>query len=188
MTKIYIVTREPFHDNSTLLGAYPSIDAAECSVSPSPDKWSRSVNRHDSLVSRYLPDEGDDDYEIHELVVIDDEVMAMVDGETTATAPDERTLVLLFSGTRFASVTHHDTHETASEFARRLDCPGPDGVPNYRGYLMPDDDAQMRAEESAPEVKRALYALRAYAARQRPPIRIARTSPGSDVPGSGAGG
>ena len=53
---------------------------------------------------------------------------------------------------------------------------------------MPDDDAQMRAEESAPEVKRALYALRAYAARQRPPIRIARTSPGSDVPGSGAGG
>ena len=118
MTKIYIVTREPFHDNSTLLGAYPSIDAAECSVSPSPDKWSRSVDRDDNVVSRYLPDKGEDNREIHELVVIDDEVMAMVDGEATAAGREQRTLVLLFGGTRFASVTHHDTHETASEFAR----------------------------------------------------------------------
>ena len=187
MTKIYIVTIEPFHDNSTLLGAYPSIDAAERSISPSPDKWSRFVDRDDSLVSQYRPDEGEDDHEIHELVIIDDEIMATVDGKTTVTAPDARTLVLLFNRTRFTAVTHHDSRETASKFARELssaDRRQPDGTFDYRGYLMPDEDAQMRANESPPEVERALYTLRAYAARQRPPIQIARTSPGDAVLGS----
>ena len=181
MTKIYIVTREPFHDNSTLLGAYPSIDAAERSVSPSPDKWSRSVERDDAVVSRYLPNEGEDDHEIHEFVVIDDEVMSMVDCETPTTAPDERVLILLFCKDRFYYVTHRDTRATASEFAHGLssvDLRGPDGASDYRGYLMPDENARMRAQESAPEVELALYALRAYAARQRPPIQIARTSGG----------
>jgi len=182
MPKIYIVTREPFHDNSTLLGAYPSIDAAKLSVSPSPDKWSLHVNPSDNVISRYLADEGEDNYEIHEFVVIDDDVMAVVDGEATVTTLDERVLVLLFSYSPstsvylFSYVTHYDTREAASEFTCSLDCSRADGVPDYRGYLVPDEDAQMRANELAPEVKRALFALRSYAARLRPPIRIARTS------------
>lgn len=187
MRKIYLLTMEPFHDNSTVLGAYASIDAAERSVSTSPDKWSRTTHLdNDNIVSRYLPDKGEDEHEVRELVIIDEEVMDIVDGKAIANvaALDERTSVLFFGRAGFYCVTHEITREAALKFAHGLSSRdvGCHGATNYRPYVMPDEDARMRAEEPAPEVDRALHALRVYAARQRPPIRIAWTAGGDRAP------
>ncbi len=38
MTKVYIVTEEPYHDNGTIQGVYDSVDKAKASM-PEVDSW-----------------------------------------------------------------------------------------------------------------------------------------------------
>ncbi len=74
--KIYIVTREPFHDNSTILGAFSSLEKAEADpIDDKPVAWRRSgfyVGRWDQCVAEStVPEAPDADsaYLIFELEV-----------------------------------------------------------------------------------------------------------------------
>ncbi len=84
---------------------------------------------------------------------------------------DTRTLVLLFAENSFEHVTSLSSKDRAEAFAIGV-VEGANfyGAGSCGAYVMPDEEAAMRSEESAPEVERALREMREYAAKQDPPI------------------
>lgn len=70
--KVYVLTSEPYHDNSTILGVYLSREAAEAAQ---PGKWARShwsedrweMRKSQPFVAGQLRGSEEEDYQIREI-------------------------------------------------------------------------------------------------------------------------